>query len=87
MPEYIVFVMPPHGEPFDIPEWDFDAAIATANRYRERAWEACIIDYGTPAVPWRLDGQDIRVMARTRDEACIRARAIGYDGTGFQRMG
>lgn len=28
MPEYIVFVMPPEGEdaePFDIPEWEFDA--------------------------------------------------------------
>ena len=95
MPEYIVFVMPPYGpydgtEPFDIPEWDFDAAMATANRYRERGWEACIVDHGTPFAPWRAgrpDGPDIRVMARTRDEACIRARAIGYDRTGFQRMG
>lgn len=94
MPEYIVFVMPPYepyedAEPFDIPEWDFDEAMATANRYRERGWEACIIDYGTPFVPWRagrLDGPDIRVMARTRDEACIRARAISYDRTSFQRM-
>lgn len=55
MPEYIVFVTPPYepyedAEPFDIPEWDFDAAMATANRYRERGWEACIIDYGTPFV-------------------------------------
>mgnify|MGYP000757756189 CR=1 FL=1 len=95
MPEYIVFVMPPHGpcgdtEPFDIPEWDFGDAIATADRYRARGWEACIIDHGTPAVPWRAgrpDGPDIRVMARTRDEACIRARAVSRDCTGFQRMG
>ena len=94
MPEYIVFVMPPYGpygdaEPFDIPEWDFDAAMATANRYRERGWEACIIDHGTPFAPWRAgrpDGPDIRAMARTRDEACIRARAVGCDRTGFQRM-
>ena len=93
MPEYIVFVMPPYGphegaEPFDIPDWDFDAAMATANRYRERGWEACVIDYGTPFAPWRagrLDGPDIRVTARTRDEACIRARAVGCDRTGFQR--
>lgn len=91
MPEYIVFVMPPEDEgadPFDIPEWEFDAALATAGRYRERGWEACIIDYGTPSVPWRarrLDGPDIRVMARTRDEACIRACAISYDCTSFQR--
>lgn len=45
MPEYIVSVMPPTGgeaEPFDIPEWEFDAAMATANRYRERGWDACI---------------------------------------------
>lgn len=45
MPEYIVFVMPPtdeDAEPFDIPEWEFDAATATANRYRERGWKACI---------------------------------------------
>ena len=77
MPEYIVFVMPPYGphmdaEPFDIPEWDLDAAMATANRYRERGWEACIVDYGTPFVPWRagrLDGPD-----------------ISCDRTGFQRM-
>lgn len=56
MPEYIVFVMPPSDEdtePFDIPEWEFDAAMATAERYRERGWKACIIDYGTPFVPWR----------------------------------
>ena len=95
MPEYIVFVMPPYepyGDtgPFDIPEWDFDAAIDTARRYRERGWKACIIDHGTPFAPWRarrLDGPDIRVMARTRDEACIRARAIGCDCIGFQREG
>lgn len=95
MPEYTVFVMPPYGpyddaEPFDIPEWDFDAAMATANRYREHGWEACIIDYGTPFAPWRagrLDGPDIRVMARTCDEACIRARATSRDCTSFQRMG
>lgn len=93
MPEYIVFVMPPCGgdaEPFDIPEWEFDAAMSTADRYRERGWEACIIDYGTPAVPWRarrLDGPDIRVMARTRDEASIRACAISYDCISFQREG
>lgn len=91
MPEYIVFVMPPSdgdAEPFDIPEREFDAAMATANRYRERGWKACVIDYGTPFAPWRagrLDGPDIRVMARTCDEACIRARAVGYDCTGFQR--
>lgn len=95
MPEYIVFVMPPRGphgdaEPFDIPEWDFGAALDTANRYLERGWDACIIDYGTPAVPWRagrLDGPDIRVMARTCNEACIRARAISCDCRGVQRMG
>lgn len=92
MPEYIVFVMPPEGEdaePFDIPEWEFDAALATAKRYSDRGWKACIIVYGTPFVPWRagrLDGPDIRVMARTCDEAVIRARAISEDYTSFQRM-
>lgn len=93
MPEYIVFVMPPSGgdaEPFDIPEWGYTEATATAGRYRAHGWEACIIDYGMPFVPWRagrLDGPDIRVMARTRDEACIRARAISHDCTSFQREG
>lgn len=91
MPEYIVSVMPPYEDagPFDIPEWDLDAAMATANRYRERGWEACVIDYGTPFAPWRvgcLDGPDIRLMARTCDEACIRARAVGCDCTSCQRM-
>ena len=95
MPEHIVFVMPPHGpcggtEPFDIPEWDLDAAMATANRYREHGWEACVIDRGAPFAPWRAgrpDGPDVRVTARTRDEACIRARAVGCDcdRTGFRR--
>nr|DAH39902.1 MAG TPA: hypothetical protein [Caudoviricetes sp.] len=91
MPEYIVFVMPPTDgdvEPFDIPEWEADAAMATAKRYRERGWKACIIDYGTPFVPWRvrrLDGPDIHITARTYDEAYIRARAISYDCTSFQR--
>lgn len=54
MPEYTVSVMPPSdadGEPFDIREWEFDAATATANRYRERGWEACVIDHGAPSVP------------------------------------
>ena len=43
--EYIVSVMPPSdedAEPFGIPEWEFDAAVATANRYRERGWRAFI---------------------------------------------
>ena len=92
MPEYIVFVMPPadeDAEPFDIPEWGYIEAIATAERYRAHGWQACIIDFGTPFVPWRtgrLDGPDIRVMARTCDEACIRARAISADCNIFQRM-
>lgn len=93
MPEYIVFVMPPSGgdaEPFDIPEWEFDAAMATAERYRRCGWEACIIDHCAQFAPWRaecLDGPDIRVTARTCDEACIRARAIGHDCIGVQREG
>lgn len=93
MPEYIVFVMPPadeDAEPFDIPEWGYIEALATAGRYRARGWEACIIDFGTPFAPWRAglpDGPDVRVTARTRDEAAIRARAVGRDRTGFQRRG
>ena len=92
MPEYIVFVMPPEdedAEPFDIPEWDHIEALATVDRYRAHGWKACIIDFGTPFVPWRagrLDGPDIRVMARTCDEAVIRARAISHDCASFQRM-
>lgn len=91
MPEYIVFVMPPEDEdvePFDIPEWGYIEAMATAERYRAHGWKACIIDYGTPFVLWRaerLDGPDICVMARTCDETCIRARAINEDYNSFQR--
>lgn len=91
MPEYIVFVMPPKDEdvePFDIPEWGYIEAMATAERYRAHGWKACIIDYGTPFVLWRaerLDGPDICVMARTCDEACMIARAVGYDCDGFRR--
>lgn len=81
MPEYIVFVIPPYepcgdAEPFDIPEWDFDAATATANRYRERGWEAYIIDCDTPLAPWRAGRPDV---------PGIRARAIGCDRTGSRR--
>lgn len=89
-PRYIVFVMPPEGvdaEPFDIPEWGYDYACATAMRYRDRGWKACIIDYGTPFAVWRaesLEGPAIRVMARSMDEACIRARVIGEDYDSFQ---
>lgn len=92
MPDYIVFVMPPNdedAEPFDIPEWGHTEAIATAERYRAHGWKACIIDFGTPFVLWRVkrpDGDAISVLARTCDEACIRARAFGYDCTSFQRM-
>ena len=91
MPEYIVFVMPPEGEdtePFDIPEWGYIEAIATAERYRAHGWKACSIDFSTPFVPWRakrLDGPDIRVLARTYDEACIRACAVSEDYTSVQR--
>ena len=91
MPEYIVFVMPPSdedAEPFDIPEWGHIEAAATAERYRAHGWEACIIDFGTPFAPWRAecpDGDAICVMARTCDEAVIRARAIGHGCTGFRR--
>lgn len=91
MPEYIVFVMPPKdedAEPFDIPEWSYDDAVATAKRYREHGWKACVIDYGTPFVLWRakrLDGDAISVLARTCDEACIRARAVSEDYTSFQK--
>ena len=90
MSEYIVFVMPPEdedAEPFDIPEWEFDTAMATANRYRERGRKACIIDYGTPFMPWRAtrsDGSAICIWARTCDEACIRARAVNEDYDCFQ---
>lgn len=93
MPEYIVFVMPPEGgdaEPFDIPEWGYAEATATAGRYRAHGWEACIIDFGTPTVPWRAkcpDGGAVSVSARTCDEACIRARAASHGCGGFQRMG
>lgn len=91
MPEYIVFVMPPEGEdaePFDIPEWGYIEAVATAERYRAHGWKACIIDYGTPFVLWRAkcpDGDAISVLARTCDEARIRARAVSEDYTSFQR--
>lgn len=86
MPEYIVFVVPPHepymdAEPFNIPEWDFDAAMATANRYRERGWDACVIGYGTPSVPWRagrLDGPDTRAMERTPHQ--LRSHRLPKDG-------
>ena len=90
-PMYIVFVMPPKGvdaEQFDIPEWEYDAAVDTAKRYRERGWDACVIDYGTPFAPWlimRPDGGTTGIMARTYDEACIRARAFNEDYDSFQR--
>lgn len=88
MPEYIVFVMPPSDGGCRAVRHP-GMGVRLRVRHRERGWKACIIDYGTPFVPWRagrLDGPDIRVMARTCGEACIRARAIGYDCTGFQRM-
>lgn len=91
MPEYIVFVMPPEGEdadPFDIPEWSYDDAAATAERYRAHGWKACIIDFGTPFVLWRAkcpNGDAISVLARTCHEACIRAHAVSEDYDSFQR--
>lgn len=90
MPEYIVFVMPPEGEdaePFDIPEWGYIGAVATMERYRAHGWKACIIDFDTPFVLWRAmcsGGDAISVLARTCDEACIRARAVSEDYNCFQ---
>lgn len=90
MPEYIVFVMPPNGEdaePFDVQEWEFSAAMATANRYRTRGWKACIVDYGMPFLSWRVtrpNGSTVSVFARTCDEACIRARVVHEDCDCFQ---
>ena len=49
MPGYIVFVTPPDGvdaEPFNIPEWGFCAAMATAGRYRARGWDARVVATG-----------------------------------------
>lgn len=91
MPEYIVFIMPPEdedAEPFDIPEWGYIEAIATAERYRAHGWQACIIDYGTPFVLWRAthrSGFTSNILARTCDEACIRARAIDEGYKRFRR--
>ena len=93
MPEYIVFVMPPEGEdaePFDIPEWGYIEAAATMGRYRAHGWKACIIDFGTPPVLWRATcpgGDAIGVLARTRDEARIRAQAVSEDYDCFQMEG
>lgn len=91
MPEYIVFVMPPadeDAEPFDIPEWEYDAAMDTAKRYHEHGWKACIIDYGMPFEWWQAKNQfgfTINILARTCDEACIRARAVDEGYNCFQR--
>lgn len=91
MPNYIVFVMPPKDEdakPFDIPEWDFGAALATSKRYREHGWKACIIDYGTPFKLWWAKcatSPTINIMARTFDEAVIRARIWDENYNCFQR--
>lgn len=95
MPEYIVFVMPPSdedAEPFDIPEWEFDAAMATAERYRAHGWKACIIDYGERTEVWSATGvylPTLSVSARSADEAIIRARAVnaGYDGVQLELEG
>lgn len=81
-PTYIVFVMPPKGvdvESFDIPEWGYDHACVTARRYRDRGWKACIIDYGAQSKVWLVTGMDLpklTVLARSMDEAIIRARMI-----------
>lgn len=87
-PKYTVFVMPPKGvdaASFDIPEWGYDYAVATARRYRDRGWKACIIDYGEHFRAWLATGMslpELTVLARTADEAIILARAVheGYDG-------
>lgn len=95
MPEYIVFVMPPSYEdvePFDIPEWGYIEAIATAERYRAHGWKACIIDYGERTKVWSAAGvylPTLPVSARSADEVIIRARAVnaGYDGVQLELEG
>lgn len=87
-PKYMVFVMPPKGvdvEQFDIPEWGYDCACATARRYRDRGWKACVIDHGERfrvRLATGIDLPKLTVLARSADEAIMRARAIheGYDG-------
>lgn len=87
-PRYIVFVMPPKDMdvmPFDIPEWGHDCACATARRYRDRGWKARVIDHGEHFGAWLATGMSLpklTVLARSADEAVMRASAIheGHDG-------
>lgn len=71
MPEYTVFVVPPgdeDAEPFGIPEWGRIEAIATAERYRARGWEARIGaraaggDHGS----FRREGQPCAISSTPR---------------------
>ena len=87
-PRYIISVVPPKGvdaEPFDISEWGYDFACATARRYRDRGWKAVIVDHGAEPVAWRMSGTGVNrscVTAGNFDEAIMPARPVDarYDG-------
>ena len=78
-----------YGEPFDIPEWSYRLGCDTCRRYRMRGWNAVLVPGDAEKVPWFVRGRgldEVRVVARSADEAIMLARAKdpGYDEA--QRM-
>lgn len=94
--KWIITVAPPtrYGEPFDVPEWSYSEACKTARRYRQRGWQACVVQGNEVRVPWFVRGfvrgrrtvlDELRVMARSSDEALILARLKDPDYDETQR--
>ena len=78
--KWFIVVQPPanYGEPFDIPEWSYELAYDTHDRYKARGWKALIVPANARKVPWFVRGRgvdEIQVDARSADEAIMLARA------------
>ena len=89
--KWFIVVQPPanYGEPFDIPEWSYRFGCDTCRRYRMRGWNAVLVPGDAKKAPWFVRGRgldEIRVIARSADEAIMRARAKDPNYDEVQRM-
>lgn len=89
--KWFIVVQPPanYGEPFDIPEWSYRLGYDTYRRYKMRGWNAVLVPGDAENVLWFVKGRgldEVRVVARSADEAIMLARVKDPNYDEVQRM-